>query len=246
VNPSKDPVAPSRPDLNETTIGSGGLPDTVPVRAVQVENKARMCVYVTERWTPSPEERKRIAEGADVYLTLVTGDGSPMPVQLDAGEPDWLIYGAQPGCCERHVRHVQRNHIIFEGDDGLSADLLKVREVGGTETEDSRVRPPASSAVDRPAPFPCPQCGGVLLCAARRLWCIGGQWAGVRATLQGTGDITLQSDRHKGACGYQTEGVEAHNVSPRCPKDGAQLLTDGLIVWCSNVDSRTPCDYFSA
>lgn len=47
------------------------------------------AINVVSRWQLTPEERQRIADGEDIYLTLLTANGSPQPVIVSCGPLDW-------------------------------------------------------------------------------------------------------------------------------------------------------------
>lgn len=44
---------------------------------------------VMTRWRLSVEEQQKIADGADLYLTLFTFGGPMQPVMLEVGHPEW-------------------------------------------------------------------------------------------------------------------------------------------------------------
>ena len=44
---------------------------------------------VITRWTPTDEERRRIADGEDLYLTLLTFNQPIQPQLLTVGPIDW-------------------------------------------------------------------------------------------------------------------------------------------------------------
>jgi len=45
--------------------------------------------YVITRWAPTPEERQAIANGEDIYVTLVSYGGGINPLFVTIGQVDW-------------------------------------------------------------------------------------------------------------------------------------------------------------
>lgn len=47
---------------------------------------------VITRWEPTPEERRAIFEGADIFMTVLAGKGAVQPVRMDVGPKSngWL------------------------------------------------------------------------------------------------------------------------------------------------------------
>lgn len=46
-------------------------------------------IVVLTRWTFSPEERKRVAEGEDIYVALLTDGDGMNPINVQVGPEGW-------------------------------------------------------------------------------------------------------------------------------------------------------------
>jgi hypothetical protein len=54
-------------------------PEYLPLRSLRSNNRN---VYVMSRWTLTPEQRKAVADGADIFLTLMTFGEPLQPILL--------------------------------------------------------------------------------------------------------------------------------------------------------------------
>jgi len=75
------PVIPGLEDYE--VVYAKDQPQYRPLRVLRANAADRQ---VFSRWTPTPEQRQRIAEGADIYLAIVTYGGPLQPVSLFIAE----------------------------------------------------------------------------------------------------------------------------------------------------------------
>lgn len=61
-------------------------PEYVPLRTLVGDDKQRR---VLSRWNPTPEQRKAIAEGADIYLQLLTFGQPLQPILMFVSDATW-------------------------------------------------------------------------------------------------------------------------------------------------------------
>jgi len=78
------PVSPRFPDREETTIAGEQL--EYADYAVAVIPQEPGVVQLVSRWTFTPEERARIASGADLYVSLLFFGRAISPIQLGLRE----------------------------------------------------------------------------------------------------------------------------------------------------------------
>jgi hypothetical protein len=66
-------------------------PEYVPLRTLTSSGPERKVI---SRWTLTPEQRKAVAEGADIYLQLLTFGAPLQPIVMAVGEGsedlDWV------------------------------------------------------------------------------------------------------------------------------------------------------------
>lgn len=66
-------------------------PEYIPLRTLVSKGPERS---VFSRWTLTPEQRKAVAEGADIFLELLTYGGPLQPIRMAIGEgtedKDWV------------------------------------------------------------------------------------------------------------------------------------------------------------
>lgn len=79
------------PMIDPKTVPPGSRP--VLIAGQQAEYQPLPTVrtpdgQVITRWKPSPEERRRIAEGEDIYVTLLS-HGPINPLIVTVGPVDW-------------------------------------------------------------------------------------------------------------------------------------------------------------
>lgn len=79
-------VAP-RLGLHEVTLAEDQQ-EYIPI-TVGVARFADGSTSVTSRWRLTDEEKQRIANGEDVYVTLLTFGGPMQPISISIGRPDW-------------------------------------------------------------------------------------------------------------------------------------------------------------
>jgi|SRR5579863_7971476 len=61
-------------------------PQYLPLRTLVSDDKNRKTL---SRWEPSPEQRKAIAEGADIYLQLMTFGQPLQPILMLVSDGSW-------------------------------------------------------------------------------------------------------------------------------------------------------------
>lgn len=80
------PVAPRIPGLEEQTIAEEQeeyLPVTV---AVRLNANYPSAVEIITRWTFTAEERARVANGEDIYVTQISFTGMMTPINVGLSE----------------------------------------------------------------------------------------------------------------------------------------------------------------
>lgn len=61
-------------------------PQYLPLRTIVSDDRNR---GVLSRWNLTPEQRKAIAEGADIYLQLLTGGDPLQPILMMVSDGSW-------------------------------------------------------------------------------------------------------------------------------------------------------------
>jgi hypothetical protein len=81
LNPFDGPVVAGRE--SEEVIFAKDQPEYVPLRTLPYETYPGSGDYrVMSRWTLTEEQRKAVADGADIYLTLLTFGRPLQPVLM--------------------------------------------------------------------------------------------------------------------------------------------------------------------
>lgn len=82
LSPFDGPVVLGRE--SEEIVYAKHQPEYIPLRCLVTdrENTGR----VTSRWTLTPEQRKKVSEGSDVFLTLLTFGQPLQPIQIVVGD----------------------------------------------------------------------------------------------------------------------------------------------------------------
>jgi hypothetical protein len=96
LNPANGPVIEGLEAFE--TVYAKDQPEYIPLRALRSRTEDGR---VMSRWTLTPEQRKAIADGADVYLTLMTFNGPLQPITIAVAtdiNPDYvrLEYNLRP------------------------------------------------------------------------------------------------------------------------------------------------------
>lgn len=85
-------MRPVRPDIGHPEVElAKDQPEYLQLPAALVKHDDGTVGVVT-RWRLDPEEWMQLALGKDLYLCLLTADGTPQPVLLSVGNP----YEGQP------------------------------------------------------------------------------------------------------------------------------------------------------
>jgi hypothetical protein len=99
-------------------------PEYVPLRTLK--SSGRMGAVIT-RWTLTPEQRKAVAEGADIYLELSTFHQPLQPIRMAVSDgkldPRWVKM------CLLNQRltpdEIETLDIVVEADEGASESLAE-------------------------------------------------------------------------------------------------------------------------
>jgi len=92
LNPKDGPVIPGFE--REEIVYAKDQPQYKPLRVLRTGNDD---VSVITRWTLTPEQRKAVAEGADIFLELLTFGHSLQPVRIGVGcdqdrfPDEWIV-----------------------------------------------------------------------------------------------------------------------------------------------------------
>lgn len=75
----------------QETVYAKDQPEYTPLRTLRSSDEAGRVI---SRWAPTPEQRKAIADGADIYLELLTFNGPLQPIRMAVSDgkldPDWV------------------------------------------------------------------------------------------------------------------------------------------------------------
>lgn len=81
LNPFDGPVVMGRE--SEDVVYAKDQPEYKPLRTLVYETYPNsQDIRVMSRWTLTPEQRKKVTDGADIYLTLLTFGGPLQPVLM--------------------------------------------------------------------------------------------------------------------------------------------------------------------
>jgi hypothetical protein len=88
LNPFDGPVVEGMEKFE--VVFAKDQPQYIPLRAITSRDDRK---DVMSRWTFTPEQRKAIADGADIYLRLLTFGHPLQPISIcvtDKWQPDWV------------------------------------------------------------------------------------------------------------------------------------------------------------
>ncbi len=71
---------------NREIVYAENQPQYIPLRTLVSDNRDQR---VLSRWEPTPEQRKAIADGADVYLQLLTFGEPLQPIIMLVSDGSW-------------------------------------------------------------------------------------------------------------------------------------------------------------
>lgn len=84
-------IAPRIGEAPEITLAENQL-EYMPLVAAVFDRVDRSQVLVT-RWSPDDEERRRIANGEDIYVAqFLPGGALFMPMRVDCGPDTWVEF----------------------------------------------------------------------------------------------------------------------------------------------------------
>jgi hypothetical protein len=69
---------------SQEVVYAKNQPEYIPLRTLR--NSRDSYVPVVSRWSPTPEQRKLIADGADIFLELSTFGGPLSPIRMGIGD----------------------------------------------------------------------------------------------------------------------------------------------------------------
>jgi len=98
--PKDGPVAPGFESLE--TVYAKDQPEYIPLRTLASHDAVRRVV---SRWSPTLEQRQEIADGKDVFLTLLTFSGPLQPIQMFIGDDSDSAEIAADVLCLEQVIH---------------------------------------------------------------------------------------------------------------------------------------------
>ncbi len=132
---------------NQEVVYAKNQPEYIPLRCLRSRTE---YVEVLSRWTLTPEQRKMIAEGADIFLELSTFGQPLQPIRLQVSadpEPWFFRYRYNPLSCQAR---------IFPGGRGTTGTISRPSRTGITpEGRNGRAgiaaaRLPVAPALKRP------------------------------------------------------------------------------------------------
>ena len=88
LNPANAPVIPGLEGFE--VVYAKDQPEYIPLRTLRSRTDEGK---VMSRWTLTPEQRKAVAEGADLFLTLLTFQGPLQPITMAVAtdiNPDYV------------------------------------------------------------------------------------------------------------------------------------------------------------
>jgi len=84
LNPRNGPVIDGMEHLEVTYAKN--QPEYIPLRTLRNNADIDPYVPVVSRWTLTPEQRKLVADGADIFLELSTFGGPLSPIRMGIGD----------------------------------------------------------------------------------------------------------------------------------------------------------------
>ena len=84
LQPFDGPVVVGRE--SEEVVFAKDQPEYIPLRTLAYETYPNSGdIRVMSRWTLTPEQRKKVSEGSDIFLTLLTFGGPLQPILMGIG-----------------------------------------------------------------------------------------------------------------------------------------------------------------